>query len=617
MNKTKLEMLLRLSDRDDPIAAYHPIIGSASPLERIVDDPESNQRLNQLDRLLFMNYTQERQNIWIIKEYLTHIADISIDELALYTENLISLIELKQESSQRATALEARQIFQNPCSILDGRVVAHTEQRLVYREELLKRDLVEGKEGYRVKLDPKHPRVKLRRRPTDRKIWEADIGNRRLGKRYTLEPRDMTIDFSHVSGYSGYACYLYDHATGIHPKSKNSTYHLRNHDLDIMRYIRQEVKKTGFEERVMDEKGKKYKIYAALFSGPGNHELAEIKELFPDYMPVFIDYNFDQWEKQVAENVKNILKTHEKDVKYGSITGKEADLLSPNPALRRKVIEAAKKADPDRLGNADDSEFHIVWRADQSPFNFGFDKQVQFFKNIHTALNKSDYFDTAHIGVAGTPQLSKKSGLLNMGLSMDTDYSGLENEAYMMYLSSILLGLPLNSARYYADFVLEKKMRTGNENKTPEEKPSQAYESYLFDIGIRAEAGLMLGKNQVDADTQISFVTSRRPDKPTLNRIFDGKYLSRKYQTRIGHIYSPQSIITIGREAEVSRIVCDATSKFGKTQRLTYFNQDGKPKDVNFDLGLLLDNAFEAKPNPDLYKKFRKPAGMRLDYNPL
>ncbi|MBU0757042.1 MAG: hypothetical protein KKF44_03175 [Nanoarchaeota archaeon] len=629
MNRNRLEWLLRHWDKGlkNPATSYVNVLESfenisQTSLENLkyVAEAKDYGKLDQLDRLLFMVFSHEVPPYNLIDLYLKRIKERTLEEITQDTEHLISLIELKYENPKIQTGLETVCLFNNPASALDGRVVEYTEKRLADRKRLVSGNLRQGKHGYRINLKKGQPRVRLG--PVSEDFSGCLAENISSGEGiYAAEERTNVLDFSHVNAYSGYSCYLYDLATGVHPDSENSTYFLRQHDMEIMRHLRHEIDMSGYENEFQIRKGKKHNIYAALFSGPGNHELGEIKELFPDYIPVFVDINFDNWEQQVKHNVKEILGP---DVKFGSLKGSKANLLVKNEKLRYQVIKAAKKCGA-LPNNVEHKDVHIVWRSDQTPFNFGFKQQVQFFKNIKAALRESDYYDTAHIGVARTPQVNQASHLMNMGIANDTDYSDLENEAYMMYISSIILGLPIRSTKYYADFVLEEKYPEGmvdirlekEKLGLKQKKTSKIYQNYLYDIGVYAKKGLVLGENTVPTNTQISFVTSRRPDKTALSRLFKKIGMSGYYLTSSGHLYSPQSIITMGREAEITRIVYSIKRVTGNQnpKAITYFESKTYPIDPSFPIGMLLNNAFDRRPEKGFKNLFFKDGERIYNHN--
>ncbi len=368
--------------------------------------------------------------------------------------------------------------------------------------------------------------------------------------------------------------HLYVEATNL------AHYFIRELDREIMKHIRRELTLAGFYK--LPEVNKKYKIYAAIACGPATEELKENAELFPDHVPVLVDKYFSQWKTQAA---KNVVETFGKDCKYGSVSGDDADFLKPNQKFRDSVINAAKESGA-IPHDAKASDVHIVYRLDQTLFNFEDEERQIIMNNIIDAVRKSNNWDEFYLGVARTPQpvedKSEHELRLNMELRKDTDYSKIQNAAYMLYVSSILLGIPLEKSEYFSKFVIEETYSSeyARLNKRTKERPKscRAGRDPLFDIGVKVKSEHNLEEANLEKGLELSFIKSRRPLKNAIKKM--AHQLKYEHITSCNHWGSPESIIAFGRVAEMLRALYHVDQK---GNLISFFNNDGSMVSDNPD----------------------------------
>lgn len=395
--------------------------------------------------------------------------------------------------------------------------------------------------------------------------------------------------------------HLYVEATNL------AHYFIRELDREIMRHIKRELTLSGFYK--LPEVNKKHKIYAAIACGPAAEELKENAELFPDHVPVLVDKYFSQWKTQAAKNVEEMLG---KDCKYGSVTGDDADFLKANQNFRESIINAAKESGA-IPSDAKESDVHIVYRLDQTLFNFEDEGRQVIMNNIIDAVRKSNNWDEFYLGVARTPQpvedRSEHELRLNMELRKDTDYSKTQNAAYMLYISSILLGIPLEKSEYFSKFVIEETYSSeyARLNKRTKERPksSRAGRDPLFDIGVEMKSDYKSEQVYLEKGLELSFIKSRRPLKNAIKKM--AHQLKYEHITSCNHWGSPESIIAFGRVAEMLRALYHVDQK---GNLISFFNHDGSMVSDNPDAERsrqsLIHNCTLEKPENSKYLFFHK-----------
>ncbi|MBU0757044.1 MAG: hypothetical protein KKF44_03185 [Nanoarchaeota archaeon] len=360
--------------------------------------------------------------------------------------------------------------------------------------------------------------------------------------------------------------YFYNQAT------LDKHYHLRSLDQDVMSHIVSLLKMSGFYE-LAPLADKKYKIYAALASGPSRHEIEELNKLFPDHIPVFVDKFNKRWDSIVQENLYDILK---RNVKYGSVDGSDADLLDPSLDLREKVILAAKNSGA-IPSEANPNEIHIVWRMDHTLYNFDSNQRNIILQNIKKAIAESDDWDEFYQGIARTPDPIKGSeGPFNMELASDTDYKAIENEIYMSYVSSIMLDIPFRKHKYFSKFIVQENgdaqyLLLDRKNKDIP-KPKKFSRDYMWDMGAAVSETYDVfrdGSYVLDKGTELSFIRSRRPNKNRIKEI--SRSLDYSHVTSCNHPKGPQSIVALGRSAEMLRCLYHVHDG----SFVSFFNPDG------------------------------------------
>lgn len=300
------------------------------------------------------------------------------------------------------------------------------------------------------------------------------------------------------------------------------------------------------QQRVYDspEIRDKHKIYAAVACGAAEFELKENNELFSDHTTVLIDKYLEKWMLKIRKNIEEILPP---ESKCGFVSGDDADFLVERDNLREIVINAAKEAD-NSLAKVNNEDFHIVWRLDQTLFNFEEKEQKTILGNIMAGIKQSGDMDEFYLGVARTPETQniEQEATMDVGLFNETSYLMPQNAAYMTYLSGVMLGIPLRNSKYFSKFIAQDNL---TQNMIDANDFSQREIEYMFDLGVELPGRMSLPKYGIELKEgiELSFIKSRRPTSNIVEKY--KKMLGYNHITSYDHPESPESIIAFGKIA--------------------------------------------------------------------
>ncbi|MBU0757043.1 MAG: hypothetical protein KKF44_03180 [Nanoarchaeota archaeon] len=438
--------------------------------------------------------------------------------------------------------------------------------------------------------------------------WVARIDGKDVDYDVIQRGRVLGIDAPMYQGKI--LTHLYDNATN------NPGYNIRKLDFELMQHIVGELTKWGYYNH--PEIKEKHKIYAALASGPSKHEIVEMKELFPDHLPIFVDKYFSDWKPLVEQNIKDAFEENNDDsevpINYGHVSGDDADFLKKDANLRKKVIEAAKDAD-ESLQGLEDDDFHIVWRLDHTAFNFDPDQQRLLFSNLNQIMQDSKDWDEFYQGVGRTPQ-DVATGR-NMGIENDSDYSAIENNAYMMYIANIVMGLPIRKSEYFSKFVVKEYYPSSYLHGVKKNKKravsGRCKTKFGFDMGAKANEDITLSDRlTLPQGTELSMVFSGRPHKKEIRWI--PHTMNYPHQTACNHPTSPHSILSYGRATELLRILYHVEDDGnGKSRFVTYFEENPDPIDTRTQEEI--DKESLSRPPYTIFRDFTKPPVNPLNPN--